>query len=132
LRALDFQAARRAAFGIVLGQFAASLLVAGLIAIIFGAGTGYSALLGGVIGVVSSLYMAVAFFRQGEGADAGKILRGVYRGEAVKIALTAGLMIVAIVGLRAEFLPLFGGYMATIVVYWAALLNASPADNAKP
>lgn len=126
LGAVDFQTARRSAYRIVLGQFGAGSIIAGLVWLGFGQGAGISALLGGVIAAVPSLYMAMAMFRRGSDANPKQLLAGVYVGEALKILLTAALFVVAIVRLKAEFLPLFGGYIAATLVYWLALLRTLP------
>lgn len=126
LAADDYKSARRTAFAIVLGQLGITLLAGGLFLLSSGARAGYSALIGGGIGTLASLYMAVSFFRAGSAADPRHVLRGVYVGELVKLMMTAALFVAVIVFLPVVFLPLFSGYLATFFVYWLALLKALP------
>jgi ATP synthase protein I len=122
----DHNRARRLAFAIVAGQIGATLLVAALFLLLAGIRAGCSALAGGGIGSVASLYMAVSFFRAGADADPQRILRGVYVGEFVKLVMTALLFVVVILAFDPAFLPLFAAYLATVFVYWMALLKAMP------
>ena len=55
-------------------------------------------------------------------------MRGVYIGEAVKIALTVALMIAAIRVLGVEMLPFMIGYIAIYSVYWIALKTGLSVD----
>ena len=83
--------ARRAALGIVAGQLGITLLISAVGFVIGGARAGISALMGGGSGTVGSLYMAVSIFRLGVDAEPDKILKGFYRGEFHKLALTVVL-----------------------------------------
>ena len=123
----DFRAARRLALKIVLGQLGISLLAAGLFQVVSGYSAALSALIGGGIGAVGSLTMALSAFRGGESATPEDLMRGVYLGEFVKLILTVALFIAAIVWLGVDILPLLIGFAATFVVYWAALLRAMPS-----
>lgn len=124
----DHNRARRLAFAIVAGQLGVTLVVAALFLLLSGYRAGGSALAGGGIGALASLYMAVSFFRAGAGAEPQRILRGVYVGEFVKLVLTATSFVVVILAFDVAFLPLFVAYLATFFVYWIALLKAMPAD----
>lgn len=123
--------ARRLAFGIVAGQLGVTFLVAALCLLLAGVRAGGSALAGGGIGTLASLYMAVSFFRSGAGADPQRILRGVYVGEFVKLVITAALFVAVILSFEVAFLPLFAAYLATFFVYWLALLKAMPRTDGK-
>jgi len=85
-----------------------------------------SAVTGGGIGIVAGLYQALRMFRVDAGRDPAGFMRGVYVGEAVKIALTVALMIVAIRVLRVAMLPFMIGYIAIYSVYWIALKTGYP------
>ncbi|MGH8495964.1 MAG: ATP synthase subunit I [Gammaproteobacteria bacterium] len=110
----------------MLGQLGITLVAGALLWLASGLRAGYSALLGGGIGTLASLYMAVSFFRAGAAADPRRVLWGVYAGELVKLVMTAVLFVAVIMFLPVAFLPLFIGYLATFFVYWLALLKALP------
>lgn len=102
------------------GQVAISVIVALICAAVIGAPAGLAALVGGGIGVAASIVQVAASFRRTT-TDPRAIARGFYRGEALKIAVTVLLFIVA---LRRRSLPpgpLFAGYVATFAAYWVAL-----------
>ena len=129
LTAIDLRTARQFALQVVLGQLGMTLLIAALCLLLWGSRPAYSALLGGGISATASLSMAVSFFRHGSGADPQKILRGVYAGEFAKLLLTALLFIVVIALFEVSVLALFGAYVATILVYWVALLRVLPSGS---
>jgi len=87
-----------------------------------------SAASGGSIGIVAGLYQALRMFRVDASKDLEGFMRGVYIGEAVKIALTVALMIAAIRVLGVEMLPFMIGYIAIYSVYWIALKTGLSAD----
>ena len=116
-----FLRARRFALGIVLAQLGVALAVAAASFLLGGARAGTSALVGGAIGALASLYMAVSMFRLGPEAEPAKVLSGVYRGEFFKLAITAGAFALAFRFLEVSFGPMIGGFAATLVVYWIVL-----------
>ena len=126
MASVDFLSARRLAFRIVLYQAGATLLMAAVFLLLSGFRGGYSALLGGTIGVVASLYMAAWFFRGGESATPRQIMRSIYIGEFVKLVVTVAMFVAVFVWVTIAALPLFAGYAATFLMYWVALLRAMP------
>ena len=120
----DVRGARRAAMNLVLAQFAATLIIAVSFLIGSSAQACASALIGGGIGVAASLAMAMIMFRSGSGRDPKRILRGAYRGEAVKLALTVLLIVAALKFVELAVLPFFVAYSATFLVYWIALVKS--------
>jgi ATP synthase protein I len=117
------------AYRIVLAQLAAALVVAAAIGGLWGARAGYSALVGGLISTVTSLYFALHVF--GVRASAARVVvRSFYTAEVVKMAITALLFLAAVVWLKVDFLPLIVAYALTLLVYWFALLSAPPAAKA--
>ena len=124
-------AAKRLAFGVVRGQAAVTLAAALVGWALAGAHVGVSAALGGAIGTVASLGMALMAFGGKAAASPARILGTFYAGEIVKVALA----IVAFIGVLkltgAAPLPMFAAYMATFVVYWIVLARmALPALSA--
>ncbi|MGH7441496.1 MAG: ATP synthase subunit I [bacterium] len=111
---------RRAAFlvvGVQLGVAVLSALAAGL-----GGGqhAAWSALMGGLINVLASLYMVIKLFASGLTTPERWLLRLVV-GETLKFGLTAVLFVVAIALLKAAFLPLIIAYVATYLAFWFGL-----------
>ena len=127
-----FFKARKLALGIVYGQIGITLLVS-LAGWLWGGPRAFvSALIGGGIGTVASLYMVVSIFRLGASAEPAKILRRVYRAEFYKFVITAGLFTLVLLNMDVSFGAMLGGFAATFVVYWAALAVRSPHIAPKP
>ena len=120
---------QRAVFRLAGWQVIVTGLVAAAAGWLSGSESALSAGTGGGIGVVAGLYQALRMFRINGARSPANIMRGVYIGEALKIALTVALMIAAIRILQVEFLPFIVGYIGTYVVYWAALKTSFPWSN---
>lgn len=114
------------AYRVVLAQLGIALVAAAAGAAIWGATTGTAVLAGGMIGVITNLYVAARVFGRGAVRPAPQVLRRFFAAEAVKMALTVGLFALAIAVLKLNVPPLLGGYGLTLVVYWLALLPARP------
>ena len=106
---------------LVAGQVAIAGVVALICAVMMDAPAGVAAAIGGGIGAVGSLAQVASGFRSRNAGDAPAIARGFYRGEAMKIAVTVLLFVLALRGRRLAAGPLFAGYVATFVAYWVAL-----------
>jgi len=106
---------------LVAGQVAISVVVALICAALIGTPAGLAALVGGGIGVAASSVQVAVSFRRRAAQDARVIARGFYRGEALKIAVTVLLFIVALRRRSLSPGPLFAGYGATFAAYWVAL-----------
>jgi len=127
--ATDLPHARRLAFGVVLGQ-AGVTVTAALCAWGFAdARAGLSALLGGGIVTAGSLAMARLALAGGAGADARSALGAFYRGEAMKLAVVTGALVVVLKVVRVAPLAMFAAFGATLLVYWIALLAALPRSG---
>lgn len=86
-----------------------------------------SALLGGGIGTLASLAQVAGTFRTGASREPAKILGRLYRGEAFKLLITAGLFALVLTNVEVVFGAMIGGFGATLLVFWAALV-AGPGD----
>jgi ATP synthase protein I len=106
-------------------QLAVTLLAALIPALADGGHAGFSALLGGLINVVASFYMAKRVFAGGLAAGPRDWLARLWLAEAIKLGLTVALFAFAIAVLNAAFLPLILAYMATYIAYWVGLLRIS-------
>ena len=125
--ATDLPQARRLAFGVVLGQAVVSVTAALCAWGFADARAGLSALLGGGIATAGSLAMARLALGGGAGADARSALGAFYLGEAVKLAVVTGALVVVLKVVRVAPLAMFAAFAATLLVYWIALLAALPA-----
>ena len=102
-------------------------LVVAFLSILFGntIHAGWSALIGGGVGVASSAAYAWRSMRKGV-ADPRRVFQAQVVGEAYKFAVTILLFALVFVGYRElSAIPLFVAYVFTFVVYWAALLKHS-------
>jgi len=106
---------------LVAGQVVIAGVVALLCAALMGAQAALAAAVGGGIGAVASLVQVLSGFRRGAAGDARAIARGFYRGEALKIAVTVVLFVLALRGRQLAPGPMLAGYVATFVAYWVAL-----------
>jgi F0F1-type ATP synthase assembly protein I len=129
--AIDLPAAKRLAFGVVRGQAAVTLAAALVGWALGGAHVGSSAALGGAIGTVASLGMAMVAFGGKAPSSPARILGTFYAGEIVKVAVAIVSFILVLKLTGASPLPMFAAYMGTFVVYWIVLARmALPALTA--
>lgn len=128
--AIDLPSARRFALRIVAGQAAVTLLAAALCLALAGSLSARSALLGGAIGTIASLAMALLSFGGRAGSDAHFAMRAFLIGEAVKLGLVVVLFVVVLKLLKVAPAPLFAAFMATLGVYWVALATLLPTFSA--
>ena len=107
---------------IIFIQIGVAVLIALLMLIVLGQLAAISALTGGSIGFITALVYAKKMSTP-QGAAAKKIVRAHYGAEAYKLAFTMLLFTLVFKEFKAvEALPLFIGYVGTLVVYWAALI----------
>ena len=123
----------RAQLGRIIGlQVAVSVAISLACLVFYGVNAALSAFLGGAIGFLGSLAYAwkIAGPRaRGNGdADGGRadpraLMRAHLVGEALKLALTVILFVVVLAFYKGvATLPLLLTFIATLVVYWVALL----------
>lgn len=117
--------ARRAAFRVVGWQSLAAVLAGAVGLLAGGPKAGESALLGGLIPALAGLVMALRVFGGRVERDPRRMLGRLVLGEVFKFAVTVLLFSVAIVVLKAAFLPLILGYMAGIAAYVGGYLRGS-------
>lgn len=117
----------RAQLGRIVGlQVAVSVAIALACLVFYGADAAASAFLGGAIGFLGSLVYAwrIAGPQTGDSkADPKALMRAHVVGEAQKLALTVILFVAVLVLYKGvATLPLLLTFIATLVVYWVALL----------
>ena len=109
-------------------QLLVTLLVAAVSLVSDGVRSACSALVGGGISTLVSLYFARQIFSVRIGSPAAKIAQAFYVGEVVKLLLTVALLSIALRWLDVSPLPLLLAYIAALMAYWLALpftFNAS-------
>ena len=125
---IDLPAAKRLAFGVVRGQAAVTAAAALAGFAVGGPHIAISCALGGAIGTIASLGMALMAFGGKAPATAARILGTFYAGEVVKVVLAVISFILVLKLTGASPLPMFAAYMATFLVYWIVLARmALPA-----
>jgi len=111
-----------AIYRIILVQISVTIVIALLIWILQGKLAAISAFIGGAIGFLTGLIYAKKMFAP-KGSDAKKIIRAHYSAEAFKLVFTILLFSLVFTQFKdVRALPLFIGYVATLIVYWAALI----------
>ena len=100
-----------------------TLCAAAIAGLVGGLEAAVSLLLGGGIGILGAFSYAWRAMR-GKETDPGKLYRAQMLGEAYKYAAVLGSFALVFVGFKdVAALPLFLGFVLTVVVYWAALLK---------
>jgi ATP synthase protein I len=127
----EVHGARRHAIRIVLAQVVVTIALAMGCFAVTGATTGWSALVGGGIGVIATGYMAFALLKHDRGTDAGRIVRSFFLGWAIKVAMTVALLVIAFRSQRFAPIPLLAAYLATFVTYWTVATWGSPDGRAR-
>ena len=102
-------------------QLLLTLLVAAAAFVVSGFQAAYSALIGGGISTLVTLYFASKVFSVRIGSPAAKVARAFYVGELVKLFLTVVLLSGALLWFDVSPLPLLLAYMAALMAYWLAL-----------
>jgi len=125
--AIDLPRARRFALRVVAGQALVTIIAGVLSGALAGRKGALSALLGGGIGTVANLAMALLSFGSRTESNAQKAMGAFLVGEAVKLGLVVVLFVVILKVLKVMPAALFAAYVATFVVYWFALASALPA-----
>ena len=110
------------AYWIVAAQLVLALTAGAVCFVLAGGREAWSALAGGLIGVVTSLFVALRAIGRGTVRPAKDVLRRFYGAEAGKFFLTMALFALTIGVWQLPFPPLLLGYGLTLVVYWLALL----------
>lgn len=98
-------------------QLIITLILTGVVYSFWGMISGASALIGGLICVVSNLFFAGRLFVGKQTGDPKQILRQFYRSEALKIAFVIAMFIMVFTLVNVKFLPFILAYA------FAALLN---------
>ena len=86
-----------------------------------------SAMVGGGIGAWATLTQVLIGLRSGAGKSPKEVMRGFYRGSAMKFVVTVLLFVLALRGKKLLPAPLFVTYAVTFLMYWLALAKSLTA-----
>jgi F0F1-type ATP synthase assembly protein I len=125
--AIDLPAARRLAFGVVLGQAAVTLIAALVGWLMASRIAGLSALLGGGIATVATFAMVAVAFRQSAAVSPARLLGTFFGGEILKLVVVVALFVAVLHWLHPAPIALLATYGATFLVYWLVLGLGLPA-----
>jgi len=117
--------ARRGAFKVVGLQALAAILAGAVGLVVGGPRTGEWAFTGGMIAALANLVMVWRVFGGTPERDPKRFLGRMVLGEGLKFAATVLLFGLAIVRMKAAFLPLILGYLAGFAAYWAGYIKFS-------
>ena len=120
----QFASVRRQGLWVVVGQVLVALGGALIGYATRGQLASVSALIGGGIGAAATLVQVVVGLRSSAGQTPQAVVRGFYRGSAMKLAVTVLLFALALRGRHLAAAPLFVTYVATFLVYWLALARS--------
>ncbi len=123
MRKIQLDPVRKAVFLIPLWQLVVSVVLALLVWAGFDGSVATGLLVGGGVSALGSLVFALSVFAAPT-TNSRVVLRRMFRGEALKMALVAVLFYLAITVLRVKALPTMVGFVATLVVFWVALLRS--------
>ena len=125
--------AARQALRILRWQAGWIVALAIVLAIVWGGSAGWSALAGGSIGMVWTVYMAFALFKHSVNHGVRLSAMTFFAGWMLKVVLTISLLVIAFRAPGVVPLALLAGLFGTMVAYWAWLtfrVNENHADNA--
>ena len=117
---------------LVLVQAAAGAVACVVAWLAFSTAVGIATLAGACTGLLGSLFMVVGLLRLRAGATPGQMLARVLVGEAAKLAVAAAGFTICIAVFDLAFLGLLGGFVATLLGYWAGLLPAVLGETGGP
>ncbi|MCF6289327.1 MAG: ATP synthase subunit I [Proteobacteria bacterium] len=113
---------RRVAFLLPVWQLLLGIIVSFIFFLGLGINAGIASFFGASIGVAGSLVFAFVIFGLGNQSPKN-MTRQMFRAEAYKIMIVAGMFYLAFAKLGLSFLPVIVGFMATLIVFFVALLT---------
>ena len=127
---MDTVHARVATYGVVVAQFVAGSLLAALLAANGDSDAGYAVLAGTLAGAVPNFFFALRLANLARDVEPQERLRAIYIGEAIKIVFASTMLASAIVVLHLSVGYVLGGFLATVLVTWLALMSPLPGERA--
>lgn len=99
-------------------QLGVTLIVTALFALTYNANAAISALLGGLVYIIPNAYFALTLFKHQGARAARQIVKGFYKGEALKFILTILLFTAVFLLYRVTPLAFFVSYIAVLMTHW--------------
>jgi len=112
---------KAAVFRIASAQFIVSLVIALLLLVTLGVKAAYSAMLGGTISSVATVYMGLRIFSRNYNT-AQEMLSAFYVSETIKILFVVALFCMVFILIDVHFLSFVFTYFMTIIVFALALI----------
>jgi ATP synthase protein I len=78
--------------------------------------------LGGLIAILPNVYFSYRFGVRDDRRTARQVAKDLYGGEVAKVLMTAGLFALVLQLPGLNFLPVMGGFVFALTVFWFALL----------
>jgi ATP synthase protein I len=78
--------------------------------------------LGGLIAILPNVYFSYRFGVRDDSRTARQVAKDLYGGEVAKVLMTAGLFALVLQLPGLNFLPVLGGFVFALTVFWFALL----------
>ncbi len=107
---------------ILLWQAAGIVVTPVVFVITAGAQAGWSAFAGYGIGFLGTAYLMVALLKRSFRAGGGATIADVFASWLIKVALTLGLLLLALRSRALPPLPLIAGLSGSMVAYWLAMV----------
>lgn len=107
---------------LIICQLSITILIATVFALLWNVTAAMSALLGGLVSIVPTAYFAIKLFKYHGARAARQIVNGFYKGEALKIALTAILFTLVFKFFTIIPLVFLAVYILAQMVFWFAPL----------
>jgi F0F1-type ATP synthase assembly protein I len=109
-------------YRITIAQFAVTLLITVILFIVAGLQAAYSALLAGLISTLSTIFVGGRFFFSTTASTARDRLASIYIAELLKIVFVVIAFCAGFLLLDIHFPAFIGAYLATVIVYWLAMI----------
>jgi ATP synthase protein I len=116
---------------LVFYQFVLTLGLGAVGALFVSAMVGKSALVGGVIAVLPSYYLAKRMLSRRKELSAADSLHNNYVGSVIKIVYTVALFLLVIISLEVNFLILISAYFVVVLTNWFGLVFMDFSESAK-
>lgn len=110
-------------------QLGITAFMAAISVFVAGPGAAFSAMLGGVVSIVPNACFAWSVFRYQGAKAAKKIVNGLYKGEAMKIALSLILFALVFAFFQIKPIVFFVTYILAQMVFWFAPLIFDNQQN---
>ncbi|MBF8269134.1 MAG: hypothetical protein HW386_843 [Gammaproteobacteria bacterium] len=107
---------------ITIAQFAVTLLITLVLYVLVDFQAAYSGFLAGMISTLATLYIGSRFFFSPVRRAARDRLASIYMAELIKIVFVVVAFCASFLLLKVHFLAFIGAYLATVAVYWLAMI----------